>query len=88
MLIAGGSLEKTLADLSDQNTEKTLVVCDGSRSDLLLGLSAAHSSRGGPHIAGVLVTHSSAADSHVAKILQVLPIVTNTCHFQGICNLS
>ena len=65
-------MEKTIADLTARESERTLVVCDASRSDLLLGLSAAHSCRSGPHLAGVLVTDSQKADKQVARIIKVV----------------
>lgn len=71
MYIAGGTVEKTIADLAARESERILTVCDASRSDLLLGLSAAHSCRSGPHLAGVLVTDRQKADKQVAKVIQV-----------------
>ena len=52
-------------------SERALVACDASRTDLLLGLSAAHGSRAGPHMAAVLVTGGVKLNRRVESILEV-----------------
>ncbi len=69
--MAGGTLEKSIADLAARDSARTLAICDASRSDLLLGLSAAHSCRSGPHLAGLLVTDAGSQNKQVAKVIQV-----------------
>ena len=52
-------------------SERALVACDASRTDLLLGLSAAHGSRAGPHMAAVLMTGGVKLNRQVESILEV-----------------
>jgi len=69
--VAGGTVESTLTDLQAGKPERTLVACDASRSDLLLGLTAAHRCRAGPHVAGLLITGGMPVQENVQKIIQV-----------------
>ena len=71
VVIAGGTVEGTLQDLAQGDSERTLVVCDGSRSDLLLGLTTAHGCRSGPHLAGVLISNAAGVNQQVERIIQV-----------------
>ena len=71
VLLATGTLERTLDNLSAQPEKRALVVCDATRSDLLLGLSAVHSTEKGPHLAAILLTGAAQLDPRLAQILQV-----------------
>ena len=62
VLLATGTLERTLDNLSAQPEKRALVVCDATRSDLLLGLSAVHSTEKGPHLAAILLTGAAQLD--------------------------
>lgn len=69
--MAGGTLDKTLEDLTQQDSGRTIVLVDSSRSDLLLGLSAAHGSRTGPHLAGALIANGQEIPEQVEQIVKV-----------------
>lgn len=69
--MASGTLDSCLSELAVTKSERCLVACDSSRSDLLLGLEAAHNSVPGPHLAGVLVCQGEAINPRVIDILEV-----------------
>lgn len=71
VVVASGTLDATLEELAESKSERCLVACDASRTDLLLGLSTAHSSTAGPHIAAVLMTGAKQANPWVKRILEV-----------------
>ena len=63
MLLASGSLQDTLERLAIA-TERPLVVTNAERTDILMGLLAAHMSGVGPHAAGVIATNRSKLGAH------------------------
>lgn len=71
MVVASGTLDATLHALSGSKAERCLALCDASRTDLLLGLSAAHKSTSGPQVAAALMTGGTQLDPIVDSILEV-----------------
>ncbi|CAK0787083.1 hypothetical protein CVIRNUC_010299 [Coccomyxa viridis] len=67
--VATADLDTTLARISDLGT-RPLVVTDRSRSDLLLGLTAASESPVGPHISGILCTNSTKGQADISTYVQ------------------
>lgn len=58
VLVASGSLRDTLKSLAAA-VERPLLITSAERTDILMGLLAAHMSGVGPHAAGIIATNGS-----------------------------